>query len=60
MLVLDEPTTGLDPAQIIEIRELITELAQEKTIILSTHILPEVSMICQRVIIINPGQNCGG
>lgn len=53
VLVLDEPTTGLDPAQIIEIRELIKELAKEKTIILSTHILPEVSMICQRVIIIN-------
>lgn len=56
VLVLDEPTTGLDPAQIIEIRELIKELAQEKTIILSTHILPEVSMICQRVIIINKGK----
>lgn len=56
VLVLDEPTTGLDPAQIIEIRELITELAREKTIILSTHILPEVSMICQRVIIINNGK----
>lgn len=56
VLVLDEPTTGLDPAQIIEIRELITELAKEKTIILSTHILPEVSMICQRVIIINRGK----
>jgi ABC-2 type transport system ATP-binding protein len=56
VLVLDEPTTGLDPAQIIEIRELIKELAQEKTIILSTHILPEVSMICQRVVIINKGK----
>jgi ABC-2 type transport system ATP-binding protein len=56
VLVLDEPTTGLDPAQIIEIRELIKELAKEKTIILSTHILPEVSMICQRVIIINKGK----
>lgn len=56
VLVLDEPTTGLDPAQIIEIRELIRELAQEKTIILSTHILPEVSMICQRVTIINKGK----
>jgi ABC-2 type transport system ATP-binding protein len=56
VLVLDEPTTGLDPAQIIEIRELIKELAKEKTIILSTHILPEVSMICQRVIIINNGK----
>lgn len=56
VLILDEPTTGLDPAQIIEIRELIRELAKEKTIILSTHILPEVSMICQRVIIINKGK----
>ncbi len=56
VLVLDEPTTGLDPAQIIEIRKLIKELAKEKTIILSTHILPEVSMICQRVIIINQGK----
>jgi ABC-2 type transport system ATP-binding protein len=56
VLILDEPTTGLDPAQIIEIRELIKTLAREKTIILSTHILPEVSMICQRVIIINKGR----
>ena len=56
VLILDEPTTGLDPAQIIEIRELIRELAKEKTIILSTHILPEVSMICQRVVIINKGK----
>ncbi len=56
VLVLDEPTTGLDPAQIIEIRDVIRELAQEKTIILSTHILPEVSMTCQRVIIINRGK----
>lgn len=56
VLILDEPTTGLDPAQIIEIRELITTLAKEKTIILSTHILPEVSMICQKVIILNRGK----
>ncbi len=56
VLVLDEPTTGLDPAQIIEIRDVIRELAQDKTIILSTHILPEVSMTCQRVIIINRGK----
>lgn len=56
VLILDEPTTGLDPAQIIEIRELITALAKEKTIILSTHILPEVSMICQKVIILNRGK----
>ena len=56
VLILDEPTTGLDPAQIIEIRKLIQTLAAEKTIILSTHILPEVSMICQRVIIIDKGK----
>ncbi len=55
VLVLDEPTEGLDPKQIIEIRNLIRELGGERTIILSTHILPEVSMICERVIIINRG-----
>ena len=56
VLVLDEPTNGLDPVQIIEIRELIKNLAGERTIILSTHILPEVTMICSRVIIINEGR----
>lgn len=56
VLVLDEPTNGLDPVQIIEIRELIKSLAGERTIILSTHILPEVTMICSRVIIINEGR----
>ena len=56
VLILDEPTLGLDPKQIIEIRSLIKRLAGERTIILSTHILPEVSMICQRVIIINEGR----
>jgi ABC-2 type transport system ATP-binding protein len=56
VLIMDEPTTGLDPAQIIEIRELITSLAGDHTIILSTHILPEVSAVCKRVIIINDGQ----
>jgi ABC-2 type transport system ATP-binding protein len=56
VLILDEPTIGLDPKQIIEIRRLIKDLGKEKTIILSTHILPEVSMICQRVIIINNGR----
>jgi len=56
VLVLDEPTNGLDPVQIIEIRELIKDLAGERTIILSTHILPEVTMICSRVIIINEGR----
>ncbi|MCD6452468.1 MAG: ABC transporter ATP-binding protein [Acidobacteria bacterium] len=56
VLILDEPTIGLDPKQIIEIRELIKGLAGERTIILSTHILPEVSMVCSRVIIINEGE----
>lgn len=56
VLILDEPTIGLDPRQIIEIRQLIKELAGQSTVILSTHILPEVSMICHRVIIINNGQ----
>jgi len=56
VLIMDEPTTGLDPAQIIEIRELIKSFAGEHTIILSTHILQEVSALCQRVIIINEGR----
>ena len=56
VLILDEPTIGLDPKQIIETRKLIRELAGERTIILSTHILPEVSMTCERVIIINEGK----
>jgi len=56
VLILDEPTVGLDPQQIIEIRQLIKELSGKSTIILSTHILPEVSMVCQRVIIINNGR----
>jgi len=56
VLIMDEPTTGLDPAQIIEIRELIKSFAGEHTIILSTHILQEVSAICERVIIINDGR----
>jgi len=56
ILILDEPTIGLDPKQIIEVRELIKSLAGYHTVILSTHILPEVSMICQRVIIINNGK----
>lgn len=55
ILILDEPTTGLDPNQIIEIRSLIKELAKEKTIILSTHILSEASATCDRVVIINNG-----
>jgi ABC-2 type transport system ATP-binding protein len=56
VLVLDEPTIGLDPIQIREIRALIQQLAGERTIILSTHILPEVSQICEKVVIINEGQ----
>ena len=55
VLILDEPTVGLDPKQIIEIRDLIKGLAGKRTVILSTHILPEVSLVCQRVIIINNG-----
>ena len=55
-LVLDEPTAGLDPKQILEIRDLITELGKDRTIILSSHILPEVSAVCKRVLIINKGR----
>jgi ABC-2 type transport system ATP-binding protein len=56
VLILDEPTTGLDPNQIVEIRELIRQLGQEKTVILSTHILSEVQSTCSRVLIINDGR----
>jgi ABC-2 type transport system ATP-binding protein len=56
VLILDEPTVGLDPNQIIEVRHLIKNLAGNHTIILSTHILPEVGMTCQRVVIINNGR----
>jgi ABC-2 type transport system ATP-binding protein len=56
VLILDEPTAGLDPKQIIETRELIRSLAGDHTVILSTHILPEVSMTCGRVVIINKGR----
>lgn len=56
LVILDEPTVGLDPKQIIEVRNLIKGLAGEHTIILSTHILPEVSMTCDRVVIINKGK----
>ncbi len=55
ILILDEPTIGLDPKQIREIRQLIKGFSQSRTVILSTHILPEVSQICDRVIIINKG-----
>jgi ABC-2 type transport system ATP-binding protein len=56
VIILDEPTVGLDPKQIIEVRHLIKGLAGNHTIILSTHILPEVSMTCDRVVIINKGK----
>jgi ABC-2 type transport system ATP-binding protein len=56
VLILDEPTIGLDPKQIIEVRELIKSLGGDHTVILSTHILPEVSMTCERVVIINKGR----
>jgi ABC-2 type transport system ATP-binding protein len=56
VLILDEPTTGLDPNQIVEIRNLIKEVGKEKTVMLSTHIMQEVKAICDRVIIINKGQ----
>jgi len=55
-LILDEPTVGLDPKQIIEIRNVIKDLGKQRTVILSSHILPEVSAICERVIIINKGK----
>jgi ABC-2 type transport system ATP-binding protein len=56
VLILDEPTVGLDPRQIIEVRELIRTLGKDRTIILSTHILPEVSQLCNRVIILSNGR----
>jgi ABC-2 type transport system ATP-binding protein len=56
LLILDEPTSGLDPNQIVEIRGLIKELGREKTVILSTHILPEVQATCDRIIIVNEGR----
>jgi ABC-2 type transport system ATP-binding protein len=56
ILILDEPTSGLDPNQIVEIRELIKQIGTEKTVVLSTHILPEVQATCGRVIIISDGE----
>ena len=56
VLILDEPTVGLDPKQIIEIRNLIKTLGERHTIILSSHILPEVQAVCDRVIVINKGK----
>ncbi len=56
VLILDEPTTGLDPNQLVEIRDLITTVGKEKTVFLSTHIMQEVEAMCDRVIIINKGE----
>ena len=56
IVILDEPTTGLDPNQIVEIRQLIKDIGQDRTVILSTHILSEVEMSCDRVLIINHGE----
>lgn len=56
VLVLDEPTVGLDPRQIVKIRELILELGRERTLLISTHILPEVELLCDRVVIIDGGK----
>lgn len=56
VLILDEPTTGLDPNQIIEVRQLIKDIAKEKTVILSTHLMQEVKSVCDRVLIINKGE----
>jgi ABC-2 type transport system ATP-binding protein len=56
VLILDEPTVGLDPRQVVEIRELIRSLAGRSTVLLSTHILPEVTMTCRRVVIIDKGR----
>ena len=56
VLILDEPTTGLDPNQIVEIRQLIKEVGQAKTVLFSTHIMQEVSALCDRVLIINQGK----
>jgi ABC-2 type transport system ATP-binding protein len=56
VIILDEPTSGLDPKQIIEIRELIKSLGNSHTVLLSTHILPEVSMVCSKVVIVSRGR----
>ena len=56
VLILDEPTTGLDPNQLVEIRELIKTLGKDKTVFLSTHIMQEVEAICDRILIINHGK----
>ena len=56
LLILDEPTTGLDPNQLVEIRSLIRELGKERTVILSTHIMQEVREMCDRVVILDHGE----
>ncbi|MEO2100122.1 MAG: gliding motility-associated ABC transporter ATP-binding subunit GldA, partial [Flavobacteriaceae bacterium] len=56
LIILDEPTTGLDPNQLVEIRKLIRNLGKDKTVLLSTHILQEVDALCDRVLIINKGE----
>ena len=56
MIILDEPTTGLDPNQLVEIRKLIRNLGKDKTVLLSTHILQEVDALCDRVLIIHKGE----
>ena len=56
VLILDEPTVGLDPAQIVEVRQMIKGLREKHTVLISTHILPEVAMLCERAIIINHGR----
>jgi ABC-2 type transport system ATP-binding protein len=56
VIILDEPTSGLDPKQIIEIRKLIKSLGERHTVLLSTHILPEVAMVCSKVVIVNRGR----
>ena len=56
VLILDEPTSGLDPNQLVDVRSLIKEIGKDKTVILSTHIMQEVTAVCDRVIIINKGQ----
>ena len=55
VLILDEPTTGLDPNQLVEIRQLISDIGKEKTVLFSTHIMQEVQALCQRVVVINKG-----
>ncbi len=59
LLILDEPTSGLDPAQLVDIRRLILELGRERTVVLSTHVLPEVETLCDRVVLIDHGRVVG-